>query len=134
MSTFSLEIVTPHKIVLKDEVERIIVRTTEGDMGVLPGHAPLVAELSIGEMKIQKEGNPDYYFIAGGFLEISKTKVMILADKAIKADEIDIEEAKREKEIYEAKLSKLKEDRDIAMTQRALQESLSKIEIGERLR
>jgi len=135
MSTFNLEIITPHKIVVKQEVAKIIARTTEGDMGVLAGHAPLVAELAIGEMKIEKDDkNIDYYFISGGFLEISKKKVLILADKAMRADEIDIEEAAREKEIYEARLAKLGEDREIAITQRALQESLTKIRVGERLR
>ncbi len=135
MSTFNLEIITPHKIVVKQEVAKIIARTTEGDMGVLAGHAPLVAELAIGEMKIEKDDkNIDYYFISGGFLEISKQKVLILADKAMRADEIDIEEAAREKEIYEARLAKLGEDREIAITQRALQESLTKIRVGERLR
>lgn len=95
----------------------------------------LVAELAIGEMKIEKDDkNIDYYFISGGFLEISKKKVLILADKAMRADEIDIEEAAREKEIYEARLAKLGEDREIAITQRALQESLTKIRVGERLR
>lgn len=118
MSTFNLEIITPYKIAYREEVERIIVRTTEGDMGILANHAPLVSELSIGEMKIQKNGEVNYYFISGGLLEISKSKVTVLADKAIDAKDIDVEEAKREKEILEAKLLKIKEDSEAAAIQR----------------
>ncbi len=135
MSTFNLEIITPYNVILKDNAKKVIVRTTEGDMGILAGHAPLVSELAIGEMKVEKENaDVNYYFISGGFLEISKEKVLILADKAILAEEIDIEEAKREKEMYESRLAKIAEDREVAITQHALQESLTKIQIGERNR
>lgn len=135
MSTFNLEIITPYNVVLKDSASKIRLRTTEGDMGILAGHAPLVSELAIGEMKVEKENSDtDYYFVSGGFLEISKQKVLILADKAILAKDIDIEEAKREKEIYESRLAKVEEDKEIAITQHALQESLTKIQIGEKYR
>ena len=133
MNSFNLEIITPHKVALQEkEVERIIVRTTEGDMGILAKHAPLVAELTYGEMKIKKSDKESSYYVSGGFLEISKERVLVLADQIIKSDEIDVESAKRDKEIHEAKLKKLTEDREIASTQRALQESLTKINIGNR--
>lgn len=131
MSKFNLEIITPLKKILKDEVDMIIVRTTEGDMGVLANHAPLVAELAIGEMKIKKDKEEISYFIAGGFLEISKEKVLILADKAMNAVDIDIEEEKEKRSINEAKLKKLTEEKEIAVTEKALQESLVKMRIGQ---
>lgn len=133
MALFNLEIVTPLKVAYKEEVKMIIVRTTEGDMGVLPNHAPLVTELAVGEMTIRKEDGEQKYFIAGGFLEISKEKVVILADKAVKAEDIDIEEEKRKQAIMEAKAAKLQEDREIVLLQKELQEVLTKIKIGERL-
>ena len=135
MATFNLQIITPKKIVFDKEVEMVVLRTTEGDMGILPNHAPFVAELAIGEMKVKlAPESEEMYFVAGGFLEIANNKVTILADDAMNAKDIDIEQAKKEAEIAKAKLSKLKEDRDIAATERALQESLTKIKISETLR
>ncbi len=133
MALFNLEIVTPLKVAYKEEVNMIIARTVEGDIGVLSGHAPLVTELAIGEMVIKKEEIEQRYFIAGGFLEISKDKVVILADKAMKAEDINVEEEKRNKEIMEARSAKLSEDREIVLMQKELQEVLTKIKIGERV-
>ncbi len=133
MALFNLEIVTPLKVAYKEEVNMIIARTVEGDIGVLSGHAPLVTELAIGEMVIKKEESEQRYFIAGGFLEISKDKVVILADKAMKAEDINVEEEKRNKEIMEARSAKLSEDREIVLMQKELQEVLTKIKIGERV-
>lgn len=132
MTNFNLEIVTPQKVILKEEATMVIARTIEGDIGILANHAPLVTELALGEMKIKHGDKEKDFFISGGFLEISKDKVLILADKAINAKDIDIEKEKEEKELYEAKLKKLSEDREIATTQQALKESLKKIELGSR--
>ncbi|MBZ4683413.1 MAG: F-type H+-transporting ATPase subunit epsilon [Fusobacteriaceae bacterium] len=134
MATFNLKIITPLKIVLDKEVERVILRTTEGDMGILPNHAPFVAELAIGEMKIKSNSDELKYFVAGGFLEIKDNNVVILADDAMDAKDIDIERAKKEAEIAKARLAKLKEDRDIAATQKALEASLTKVKIAENLK
>lgn len=131
MAKFKLEIITPLKEILTDEVDMIIVRTTEGDMGVLANHTPLVTGLAIGEMKIKKDKNDISYFISGGFLEVSKERVLILADKAMNANDIDIEKAKEEKALHESKLKKLTEEKEIALTEKALQESLVKMRIGQ---
>lgn len=133
MALFNLEIVTPLKVAYKDEVKMIIARTVDGDIGVLSGHAPLVTELAVGEMVIKKEESEQRYFISGGFLEISKEKVVILADKAMKAEDINIEEEKRKREIMEAKAAKRSEDKEIVLMQKELQEVLTKIRIGEKL-
>ncbi len=133
MALFTLEIVTPLKVAYREEVSMVIARTVDGDIGILAKHAPLVTELAIGEMVIKKDESEQRYFIAGGFLEISKEKVVILADKAVKAEDIDREEELRNKEILEAKMHKLTEDRDIVMLQKELQETLTKIRIGERV-
>lgn len=133
MALFNLEIVTPLKVAYREEVKMVIVRTVDGDMGILPNHAPLVTALAVGEMTIRKEDGNQQYFIAGGFLEISKDKVVILADKAVRAEDIDIEEEKRKQAIMEAKAAKLQEDREIVLLQKELQEVLMKIQIGEKL-
>ena len=133
MALFTLEIVTPLKVAYKEEISMVIARTVDGDIGILAKHAPLVTELAVGEMVIKKEESEQRYFIAGGFLEISKEKVVILADKAVKAEDINLEEEKRNREIMEAKASKLSEDREIVLMQKQLQEVLTKIKIGEKL-
>ncbi len=131
MATFKLEVVTPHKKVLSQEAEFVMLRTTEGDMGILAGHSPFVAELAIGEMKIKSSGEETRYFVSGGFLDISIERVMILADEAMDVKDIDLERTKKEAEVAKQKLAKLKEDRDIAATQKALQEALTKVRLAE---
>ena len=131
MATFKLEVITPLKLVLSEEVERVILRTTEGDMGVLANHAPLVAELAVGEMKIKVNGTEERFFVSGGFLEISKERTLVLADEAVNIKDIDVETARKEAELAKQKLSKLKEDRDIAVTQRALESALTKVGMAE---
>lgn len=133
MSTFKLKLVNSERVLLEEEAEFIMVRTTVGDMGILPNHAPFVSGLAVGEMKIRAKGQEEYYFVSGGFLEISKSNVVtILADEAMNSKEIDMERAKKEIEIAEAKLKKIQEDKEILMTQRALQEALTKVKMAER--
>lgn len=132
MATFNVEIITPHEVVLTKELEKVILRTVEGDMGILANHAPFVSELAVGEVKLVGEGYEERYFVSGGFLEISREKTLILADEAINVKEIDVVIAKKEAEAAKAKLAKLKEEKDIAVTQKALQDALTKVKLAER--
>jgi len=131
MATFKLEVITPLKKVLEMEVERVILRTSEGDMGILAKHAPLVAELAVGEMKIKTDAGEERFFVAGGFLEVSRDRTLVLADEAININDIDVEVARKEAEFAKQKLAKLKEDRDIAVTQKALESALTKVGMVE---
>ena len=131
MATFKLEVITPQKKVLEQDAEFVMMRTTEGDMGILAGHAPIVAELAIGEMKIKNNGEEVVYFVSGGFLDVSAERTLILADEAMDVRDIDVEQAKRDAEVAQQKLAKLKEDRDLAVTQKALQEALTKVRLAE---
>jgi len=131
MATFKLEVITPQKKVLEQDAEFVMMRTTEGDMGILAGHAPIVAELAIGEMKIKNSGEEVVYFVSGGFLDVSSERTLILADEAMDVRDIDVERSKKEADLAKQKLGKLKEDRDIAMTQKALQEALTKVRLAE---
>ena len=132
MATFNFEIITPHEKVLTKEAERVILRTVEGDMGILANHAPFVSELAPGEMKVVAEGYEERFFVSGGFLEISREKTLVLADEAVNVKDIDVAQAKKEAEEAKAKLAKLKEDRDIAITQKALQDALTKVKLAEK--
>ena len=133
MATFNVKVVTYQEKVLEQEADFLLVRTTEGDMGVLPNHSPFVAELDIGEMMIRLNGTEKSYFVSGGFLEISNNNVTILADEAMASELIDLERAKKEAEEAKAKLEKLKEDKDILMTEKNLNAALTKVRLAEKL-
>ncbi|MGL5049423.1 MAG: ATP synthase F1 subunit epsilon [Fusobacteriaceae bacterium] len=133
MATFKLNIVSTEKVLLSQEVDYLMVRTTDGDMGILPNHSPFVGSLAIGEMKVRSNGSEEYYFISGGFLEISKANVVtVLADEAMNSKDIDVEHARKAAKYAEEKLHKLAEDKEILMTQRALQEALTKVRMAEK--
>lgn len=133
MATFNVKVVTYQEKLLEQEADFLLVRTTEGDMGVLPNHSPFVAELAIGEMMIRLNGTEKSYFVSGGFLEISNNNVTILADEAMASELIDLERAKKEAEEAKAKLEKLKEDKDILMTEKNLNAALTKVRLAEKL-
>lgn len=133
MSNFHLKIVTSKETLLDEEAEFVMLRTIMGDMGILANHSPFVSELAIGEMKVRANGQDEFYYVSGGFLEISKDNVVtILADEAMLAKDIDIEHARKELAVAEERNKKVQEDREVLMTQRALQEALTKVKIAER--
>lgn len=133
MATFKIKVVTYEEKVLEQEAEFALVRTTEGNMGILPNHSPFIAGLSTGEMKVRLDGKEDKYFISEGLLEISNNVVTIIANEAIPSDKLDIERAKREVEELKAKLAKLQEDKDILLTQKNLHKALMKVQVAEKL-
>lgn len=133
MATFKVKVVNYQEKVLEQDAEFLLVRTTEGEMGILPNHSPFVAGLAIGEMKIRLNGEEKCYFVSGGFLEISNNNVTVLADEAMPCEMIDLERARKEAEEAKAKLDKLKEDKDILLTEKNLNEALVKVHLAERL-
>lgn len=133
MATFKIKVVTYEEKVLEQEAEFVLVRTTEGDMGILPNHSPFIAGLSTGEMKIRLNGKEEKYFVSEGLLEISNNVVTIIATEAIPADQLDIERAKKEVEELKAKLAKMQEDKDILLTQKNLHKALMKVQVAEKL-
>lgn len=115
MSTFHLRVVTAERDFYNDEVERIVVRTTEGDVGILANHVPYVAALGIGGLKIVQNGTSRTAAITGGFVEVGKDGTTVLARTCEWADEIDInrarEAAERAKAELQRKLSEQEHDR-----------------------
>ena len=133
MATFKIKVVTYEEKVLEQEAEFVLVRTTEGDMGILPNHSPFIAGLSTGEMKIRLNGKEEKYFVSEGLLEISNNVVTIIATEAIPADQLDVERDKKEVEELKAKLAKMQEDKDILLTQKNLHKALMKVQVAEKL-
>ncbi len=102
-----LEIVTPERLLLSEEVEEVILPGELGQLGILPGHHPLLASLGIGELIYRKGGKEHSVFVAGGFVEVLTDRVTVLAGEAQLPSEIDLEEARAQKEEAEGELKGL---------------------------
>lgn len=100
-----LEIVTPEKKVFDDSVDSVTVPTATGEVGLLPNHAPLISAIKPGVLAYAVKGHTEKMVVAGGFVEVNANTVSVLADIAEKADEVDIEAAKADREAAEKALS-----------------------------
>jgi F-type H+-transporting ATPase subunit epsilon len=128
-----LEIVTPERLVVSDEVDEVIVPGSEGELGILPHHAPLVSTLGAGELRMKKGGEWEYFAVMGGFVQVRPDKVVVLAETADMASEIDLERAKAARQEAERALEQgSKEPADLAAAQAALQQALLQIRVAER--
>jgi F-type H+-transporting ATPase subunit epsilon len=125
MEKLQLEIVTPSRLILKEEVDELQVPGKNGYLGILPGHAPLISELQIGEISYRKDHSTHYLSVAWGYCEVLPDRVVVLAETAEKAEEIDEERALAAKERAEKRLADLQNseinfDRAAVSLQRAL--------------
>jgi F-type H+-transporting ATPase subunit epsilon len=128
-----LEIVTPERLAYSDEVDAVTLPGIEGELGVLPHHAPLVSTLGVGELRIRKGGAEESFAIAGGFLQVLPTKVVVLAETADMASEIDIEKAQEaRREAEKALESGYHEGADLSMARAALQTALLRERLAQR--
>ncbi|CAN5662702.1 F0F1 ATP synthase subunit epsilon [soil metagenome] len=130
-----LEIVTPERLAYEDDVDSVVCPGVDGELGVLPHHAPLLSTLGFGELRIRKGGQEEYFAIAGGFLQVRPDKVVVMAETADLASEIDLagaEEARRDAE--RALAEGFEEPADLARARAALQRALLRIRVGERRR
>lgn len=103
--TFQLEIVTPEKKVVETTVEEVQIPGKNGYLGILPGHAPLITELSVGEITFRENATEQRLAVAWGFAEILPNKVTILAETAERPTEIDVDRARQAKERAEQRLT-----------------------------
>jgi F-type H+-transporting ATPase subunit epsilon len=135
MSTIHLEIVTIERKVYDDHVNMVIAPGSEGVLGILPRHTPLITGLTFGELQIKKEGFEDQFFaIGGGFMEVQPHHVVVLADAAERAEEIDVARAEAARRRAEEFLVKAKEDVDFATADVALRRSIIRLKVAERRR
>ena len=131
--TLRLEIVTPEKLAYADDVEGVVCPGIEGELGVLPHHAPLLTTLGYGELRIRKAGSEEYFAIAGGFLQVRPDKVVVMAETADMASEIDVQKALEAKAEAERALEAgFVEPADLAMARAQLQAALLRIRVAER--
>lgn len=128
------EIVTPERLVFSEEVDEVIVPGVQGEMGFLPGHLPLLSGLQIGQMALKKEGKEIHFAISGGYVEIHEDHVILLAETAERADEIDVERALASKAKAEEALRKTEDSaaHDFMMAELRLKRALTREEVSKR--
>jgi F-type H+-transporting ATPase subunit epsilon len=105
--TLIVEIVTPEHIVYTNEVEMVVAPTLDGEIGILPLHAPLVGALKAGEVRVKHDGMVEWFAVSGGYIQVHEDKVIILADDAEAASQIDVERARQAKALAEARIAEL---------------------------
>lgn len=131
-STFMLEIVTPDRKFFEDEVEMVIVRGTEGDIGILKNHIPLVTPLDIGMVRIKQGNDFKDATIASGYVEIRKEKTTIVTDSAEWPEEIDLERAEEAKKRAEQRMKSSKDEIDTIRAEIALRKAINRINIAQK--
>ncbi|QQB74917.1 ATP synthase F1 subunit epsilon [Fusobacterium canifelinum] len=130
MPSFNVSVVTQVKKILEQEAGYLRLRTSEGDIGILPNHAPFVAELSMGKMEIESPNKDrrDVYFLSGGFLEISDNQATVIADEIFPIEEINIENEETLVENLKKELEKVSNEEEKKKLQKKIKISLAKID------
>jgi len=132
MKSYLLEIVTPERKVFSDQVEMLIAKAVTGEIGILAGHTPLVTSLAIGPLRVKKDGAEHLISVMKGFMEVTSDKVIILAEAAELAEEIDVDRAMRAKERAEALIRDKAEVVDFKRAELALQRAITRLKVSGR--
>ncbi len=133
-SHLALEIVTPERSILHDKVDEVEIPGSDGYFGVLPGHAPLLASLQVGQLWYRKGGETSYLSVAFGFAEVLPDRVTVLARIAERAEEIDIERAIAERQRAEEDLARKAVDVDLERARISLLKALTRLQVANRAR
>jgi len=132
--TLRLEIVTPAGTVYSEDVEMVTLSSIAGQMGILPRHVPLIAQMVPGEMIVRKDGRDVFVATGEGLIEVTGNRVAILTDLAIAADRIDEEKAEEARQRAEARLREKLSDEELAAVNASLTRSLVQLRIKRRRR
>ena len=128
-----LQIVTPERLLVQEQVDEVEIPGSKGYFGVLPGHTPMLASLAVGELWYRKGQDKVYLSIAYGFAEVLPDRVTILARLAERAEDIDIERAESARRRAEERLAQSKSDVDYERARAALSKSLMRLQVSARL-
>jgi F-type H+-transporting ATPase subunit epsilon len=133
-----LTVITPTKKVFSEEIDELVVHTTNGEIGILPHHMPLVTSVLPGEMIMKIKGREQHYAITGGFLEVGEEGITVLADYAIQSEEIEVEKAMEAKQRAEEVLKRSREEgvseRDFAAAEAELRKAVLQINVAHKRR
>ena len=134
MANIKLDIVTAERVVYSEDVDMVVAPGVEGQLGILPHHAPLMTMLQPGELLIKKKEEELSMAITGGFLEVRPDRVIILADAAERAEDIDIARAEEAKRRAEERLREHDLGVDVARSEAALRRAITRLEVAVRRR
>jgi F-type H+-transporting ATPase subunit epsilon len=136
MAKLSVDVITAEKVVFSDtEIDAVVAPGAVGELTVLPSHASFITSLVPGELRIQKAGvDETYMVVTGGFLEVRDDKVVILAESAEKAEEIDVARAQEARANAERTLAHREAEVDLSRVQAELRRSLIRLKVAERRR
>ncbi len=135
MANFKLDIVTAEKVVYSDDVDMVVAPGVQGQLGILPHHTPLMTTLDAGELRIKKGGEELSLAISGGFLEVRPDHVIVLADAAERADEIDVARAEAAKHRAEERLATRRVPvADEETARAALARAMARLKVAEKIK
>ncbi len=132
-STFKLTVVSPERLVVSEEVEAAQVPGKNGYLGILPGHAPMMTELDIGELSYRQGDRTGYLALTWGYCEVLSDQVIVLAERAERAEEVDLERAQASMERARKRLSNLRDtDTDFLRARTSLQRALIRVQVSQK--
>ncbi|MCH8346861.1 MAG: F0F1 ATP synthase subunit epsilon [Chloroflexi bacterium] len=135
MTTMQLDIITAERVVYSDQVSIVVAPGIEGELGILPNHAPLLTTLQPGEIRVVKEGEEDTFIaVSSGFLEVMANKVVILTDTAERAEEIDEARAQEAVQRAQESLEHRTTDMDLERAMASLRRSQTRLKVVRRRR
>ena len=133
MAKLQVEIVTGERVVFtEDDVDMVVAPGIDGTLGILPRHAPLITVLSSGELRIKKGGREESLIVFGGFMEVTPEKVIVLADTAERAEEIDLAQAEEARRRAEGSIANRQSQIDLEEAEVALRRATLRLRIGQR--
>ena len=135
MSSLILDIVTAERVVYSEEVDMVIAPGVQGQLGILPHHAPLMTTLQAGELRVKRGNEEDSLAISGGFLEVRPDRVIVLADSAERAEEIDVARAEAAKQRAQQRLvDRSAPGLDQSRCEAALQRAVARLGVAEKIK
>lgn len=131
-SKINLQIITPEKIVYSNQVDMVTVPAVEGEIGILPNHIPLFTKIKPGEIKVKTGVSEDFLAITGGFINVRKGKVTILADYAIRSEDIEASRAEEAKKKAEEAMKNKESITNMAIAESELRKALLELKVSQR--
>lgn len=131
VSTITVSVVTPDGPVLEDDFEMVVCKAESGELGILPGHIPMVAPLEISAVRLKRGNEQEKLAVSGGFVEVRPDKVTILAQAAERAEDIDVHRARLAKERAEKRLQSKQENIDLMRAELALKRAINRLKVSQ---
>lgn len=126
----NLEVITPEKLALREQVDEVVVPGLGGELGILPDHTPLISQLKTGILSYRQGAEKKQMHVSGGFVEVTPDRVSVLSDVAERPEEIDVERAERAKERAERRLASRGDDIDFRRAELKLQRAMIRIQLA----